>query len=98
MPHADPSPHPPITVRPATPADADAIAEIYNQGIRGRGATFETRERTAADVLQWLAEPRYPVLVADSEGTVVGWASSSRMTAKSLSVCRKACMTSTCDR
>jgi phosphinothricin acetyltransferase len=32
-----------MTARPATPADADAIAIIYNQGIEDRIATFETR-------------------------------------------------------
>ena len=33
-----------IRVRPATRDDADAITCIYNEGIRGRGATFETRQ------------------------------------------------------
>jgi L-amino acid N-acyltransferase YncA len=66
-----------IDVRPATAADAPAIAEIYNEGIRGRQATFETRERTAADVLAWLDAPRYPVLVAERPGEVVGWVAAS---------------------
>ncbi len=35
-----------VQVRPATLDDAAAIAEIYNQGIRARIATFETEERT----------------------------------------------------
>jgi L-amino acid N-acyltransferase YncA len=71
-----------ITVRPATPDDADAIAAIYNEGIRGRGATFETRERTAADIRASLDDPRYPVLVAEVDGTVAGWASSSSYRAR----------------
>ncbi len=57
-----------VTVRRATPADADAIADIYNDGIRGRGATFETRERTRDDILAWFADPRFPILVADDDG------------------------------
>ena len=34
--------------RPATLADAGSIAEIYNQGIADRIATFETEPRTAS--------------------------------------------------
>lgn len=57
-------------IRPAEPRDAGAIAEIYNQGIEERNATFETRPRTAAD----FAELPPPFLVADEDGGVVGWA------------------------
>jgi phosphinothricin acetyltransferase len=66
-----------VTVRSATPDDAAGIARIYNQGIRGRGATFETRERTAADVAQWFLDPRFPILVAEEGGEIVGWAAAS---------------------
>jgi L-amino acid N-acyltransferase YncA len=62
-----------FSIRPARAADAAAIARIYNAGIAGRQATFETRPRTAQDVLQWL-EDRGPVLVADHEGTIAGFA------------------------
>jgi phosphinothricin acetyltransferase len=65
-------------IRPAIHADAPSIARIYNQGIRARQATFETRERTLADVLPWMAvADRYPVLVAESAGDVIGWVSAS---------------------
>jgi L-amino acid N-acyltransferase YncA len=67
----------PVTVRPATPADVPAIAAIYNAGIRGRTATFETRERTPDEVLAWLGDPRHPVLVAEADGRVVGWVAAS---------------------
>jgi L-amino acid N-acyltransferase YncA len=67
---------PEFLVRPATLDDAASIAAIYNQGIRGRMATFETAERTAEDIASWLAAP-HPFLVAEhSEGgtnQVVGW-------------------------
>ena len=69
-------------IRPATPADAAAIAEIYNQGIRDRVATFETRERTADDLLPWLADERFPFLVAESGGAVVGWIAASAYRAR----------------
>ena len=70
-----------LTVRAAQLADAAAIADIYNQGIRGRGATFETAERTADERRTWLAShaAHHPCLVAlAGTGTgehVVGWAS-----------------------
>lgn len=83
-----PSPFPPShgpdprapQVRPARPADAPAITAIYNAGIRGRRATFETRERTPADIEGWFApppgpvvHPPHPFLVAEQQGVVTGW-------------------------
>lgn len=66
-----------ILVRHAEPEDAAAIAEIYNQGIRGRLATFETRERSADEMRESLlaGAGRYPQLVATIDGHVMGWAS-----------------------
>jgi N-acetylglutamate synthase-like GNAT family acetyltransferase len=64
---------PEVVVRPARRADAAAIASIYNAGIRGRMATFETRERSVADVEAWFADERHPLLVAESAGRVIGW-------------------------
>ena len=64
--------------RPAAEADAAAIARIYSQGIEDRVATFETRERSAEDVLAMLRaeDGRYPHVVAEApDGEVVGWAS-----------------------
>jgi phosphinothricin acetyltransferase len=62
-----------MRLRPATRADAPAIASIYNEGIEDRQATFETRPRTPADVGEWLAEAR-PFLVAEVDGAVLGFA------------------------
>lgn len=62
-------------VRPAVPGDAARIAEIYNQGIQGRLATFETRPRTAVEIAAWFEEGG-PFLVAEATeamGGVVGW-------------------------
>src|SRR4029453_15031696 len=42
-----------FNARPATAADAEDIACIYNAGIQDRVGTFETRERTPADVRRW---------------------------------------------
>lgn len=66
-----------IVLRVAAPADAEAICRIYNQGIEDRVATLETELRTPAERRAWLAArgPRHPVIVAESGGEVVGWAS-----------------------
>jgi phosphinothricin acetyltransferase len=52
-----------------TPADADAVAAIYNEGIEDRIATFETAARTADDVRGWRA-----VVVEDEAGAVIAFA------------------------
>ena len=69
-----------VTVRAATAADVEAICTIHNQGIVDRIATLDTTLRTPDDCRAWLEErgPRHPVLVADLEGLVVGWASLNR--------------------
>jgi L-amino acid N-acyltransferase YncA len=63
-----------VRVRAAAVEDRGAIAAIYNQGIAERRSTFETEPRSAAEVAGWSADPRYPLLVAELDGRVVGWA------------------------
>jgi L-amino acid N-acyltransferase YncA len=64
-----------IALRLASLSDAPAIAAIYNQGIAGRGATFETTPRSTADIESWFQHAdRYPTLVLEQGGAVVGWA------------------------
>lgn len=64
-----------LTIRPATEGDAASVAEIYNQGIADRGATFETDPRGADDMRARLGDVgRFPILVADESGVVIGWA------------------------
>jgi phosphinothricin acetyltransferase len=65
-----------VQIRTATADDAAAIAEIYNQGIEDRVATYETRPRSAEDQqarLQAIAG-RYPAVVAQIDDEIVGWA------------------------
>ena len=68
---------PALRVRAVSIADAAAICRIYNEGIQDRVATLETEERTPEERVEWLGArgPRHPVLVAESDGAVVGWAS-----------------------
>jgi L-amino acid N-acyltransferase YncA len=67
----------PAAIRPATADDAAAICEIHNQGILDRIATLDTAPRTPEVTRAWLAErgPRHPVVVAQLDSEIVGWAS-----------------------
>jgi phosphinothricin acetyltransferase len=64
------------SVRVARPDDAEAICAIYNEGIADR-ATLETEPRTVEERRRWLADrdARYAVVVVETDGVVVGWAS-----------------------
>lgn len=62
-------------VRPAQAEDVDAMTAIYNAGIESGLGTFETRLREPAEIAAWLsATQRYPLLVAERQGRVVGFA------------------------
>ncbi len=62
-----------MNARVATPADAEAIAAIYNQGIEDRIATFETRLRTAGDIRSWF-DGRHPIAVVERDGRIIAFA------------------------
>ena len=62
------------TIRPAAEDDAPAIAEIYNQGIEDRLATFETEPRTVEQIEAWFDPAPAFVAVEDGRGEVVGYA------------------------
>lgn len=66
-----------VAIRPATPADAAAIADIYNEAIATTVATFDTEPKDTEERITWLEshDDRHPVLVAELDGAVVGWAS-----------------------
>jgi phosphinothricin acetyltransferase len=69
-----------VSVRAATAADAAAICRIYNQGIEDRLATLETELRAPEERREWLAArgSRHPVIVAETGGQVIAWASLNR--------------------
>jgi len=61
-------------MRPAAPADAPALAAIYNEGIAERVATFETRPRRPEEVNDWFGD-ELPFLVAiDDDDIALGFA------------------------
>lgn len=64
------------TVRPATSADANAVAAIYNEGVDSRQATFETTRRTASEMAERIqaTAPPHCYVVATEADAVVGWA------------------------
>lgn len=66
-----------MRVRDATAGDLGAIFAIYDREVAYGTATFETEPRSEAQRLEWFEaydRARYPVLVAEDEGRVVGWA------------------------
>jgi L-amino acid N-acyltransferase YncA len=63
-----------LGVRPARPADAEAVAAIFEQGIEDRVATFETRPVAPEEWGRRLASDHELVLVAEQDRRVVAWA------------------------
>ena len=62
--------------RAATPADAAAIAAIYNEGIADRVATFEIEPRTAGQIAQWFSGRRLVIVAETGMAGPVGFAAS----------------------
>lgn len=62
-----------MPIRPATKADAAAIAAIWNHYIRDTIVTFNAREKTAADIAAAIADPETPYYVAEQVGRIAGF-------------------------
>jgi len=69
-----------LIIRPASLADLPAITEIYNEAVLTTTATFDTNPKSEADRKEWFDDHdnRHPIVVAELEGVVIGWASLSR--------------------
>lgn len=69
-----------LLIRQARLGDLEAITEIYNDAILKTVATFDTEPKTIEEQELWFAEhgPKYPILVAEQDGLVIGWVSLSR--------------------
>lgn len=61
-------------IRTATLADAEAICRIYNVALTERRSTFETEPRSSEDFAGRIDDARFPLLVAEAEQDVIGWA------------------------
>lgn len=61
-----------MIARAATPADAAIIASIYNEGIQDRIATFETRPRSAEDILLWF-DGVHPIVVVEDDSGIIAF-------------------------
>ena len=68
-----------MTVRDLRPDDWPAVRAIYEEGIRGGNATFETE---APSWERWDAAHPELRLVAERDGSVVGWAALSPASAR----------------
>jgi phosphinothricin acetyltransferase len=69
-----------LKIRPAHINDIPHITRIYNDAIVNTTATFDTEQKSEAEQEQWFMEhgEKYPVIIAEQEGEIAGWASLSR--------------------
>lgn len=69
-----------LTLRSAVIADLETITEIYNEAIIKTIATFDTTLKTIEDQKKWFDDhgSKNPILVAEMNGVMVGWASLSK--------------------
>ena len=66
-----------MKIRPATEGDLPGIFAIYDEEVLRGTATFDTEPKSAAGRLEWLRNDgngRYPVLVAEVDAEIAGWA------------------------
>ena len=67
-------------IRKAEETDISSIKEIYNKEIKECIATFDTEEKSLEDMKKWFKshETKNPIIVAEFDNKVLGWASLSR--------------------
>lgn len=63
-----------MLIRPATPADAAAIADIYSYYVHETAVTFAWQEPSAQQFAAQISEGRYPFLAAEHQNQIVGFA------------------------
>jgi phosphinothricin acetyltransferase len=63
-------------IRHAERSDVERITAIYNEAIRTTTATFDTKPKSVDEQREWFEshDARHPILVAEVDGHVVGWA------------------------
>ncbi len=65
------------TLRAARREDLPAVTAIYNEAVARTTGTFDTEPKTLDAQREWFDRhgPAHPVIAAEEEGRVVGWAS-----------------------
>ena len=70
-----------VEIRHATKSDLDGVLEIFNQEIVSDVMAWDIEPIEGPDHEQWFeahSQPEYPLLVAEANSKIVGWASLSR--------------------
>jgi phosphinothricin acetyltransferase len=69
-----------LTIRKAAMKDLAAITEIYNEAVLKTVATFDTEPKMVEEQKPWFEShgSKRPILVAEQDSTIVGWASLSK--------------------
>jgi L-amino acid N-acyltransferase YncA len=69
-----------LNILPATLEHLEQITNIYNEAVLNSIATFDTEPKSVEEQRLWFNEHggKYPILVAEENNTIVGWASLSR--------------------
>jgi len=73
-----------MIIRKARIKDLESITEIYNDAVKNTVATFDLEPKTVEEQLIWFREhsSKNPVIVAEQDGFVVGWAALSKYNTK----------------
>jgi phosphinothricin acetyltransferase len=83
---ADQSSQSPVSVRAAEPADLPRLTEIYNFYVVNTPVTFDIEPYTVDARVAWLNQfattGRYRLLVAEQDGSLLGYAGSTRFRVK----------------
>ncbi len=66
-----------LRIRRARSEDLSPISEIYNDAIIKTVATFDTKPKSIEEQKEWFEQhgEKHPILVAEIDNKVVGWAS-----------------------
>jgi L-amino acid N-acyltransferase len=69
-----------FTIRRAELRDLESICQIYNEAILSSTATFDTEPSSPEERRIWFVShnDRYPILVAELQGKIAGWAALTR--------------------
>jgi len=69
-----------LLIRDAEIKDLRKINDIYNEAIINTVATFDTEPRSIEEQNVWFEnhDDKYPIIVADLDGEIVGWSALSK--------------------